>query len=335
MTDNQKIHQVLEYICSKEKQSSFETDEIADSLGFSLSETNNLARELIYNGDAKDCGNKDTTRKGAVCLLKIVATKDAYSTGKYYKPEASYNLFIKTQTRSYNILDISEAQVSIILDAYLQGQDSFTLSGEKFWINNLFTIKIYTYEKQVDFDEFKVFCKHQDFWIKSGINSYYTLEALALIGKDVTNEIIGNSEFGEAKKSEVNNANKFIDETRLDELRSINNTNYDLTKLIRLCEELNDNYSRENYLSVGMIGRTIIDHIPPVLNFSSFKEVANNYSGHSFKKSMQHLDKSLRNIADSYLHEQIRNKETLPNATQVSFQQDMDRLLEEIIRILK
>ncbi len=53
------------------------------------------------------------------------------------------------------------------------------------------------------------------------------------------------------------------------------------------------------------------------------------------KKSMLHLNNSLRSIADSYLHQQIRNKETLPNATQVSFQQDMDRLLEEIIRKLK
>lgn len=172
-------------------------------------------------------------------------------------------------------------------------------------------------------------------WVKSRINSHYSPEALALIGKDVTDEIIGNSEFGEEKIKEENINNKFIDESRLDELKSINNSKYDLTKLIRLCEELNDNYSRGNYLSVGMIGRTIIDHIPPIFNFSSFSEVANNYSGQSFKKSMQHLNKSLRNIADSYLHQQIRNKETLPNATQVSFQQDMDRLLEEIIRILK
>jgi hypothetical protein len=335
MIDNKKIHQVLEYICSKENKSSFETDEIADNLGFSLSETNILAREIIKNGDAKDCGDNDTSYKGAVCLLKIVATKDAYNTGKYYQPEERFNVFIKTVSRSYNLLDTPESKVSIIKNAYINGKDTFTLSGEKFWISNLLTIKIYTYEKQVNFDEFEEYCKSKNLWINSRINSHYSPEALALLGEDVTDEVIGNSEFGEAKKNNENKDNKFVDETRLDELRSINNANYDLTKLIRLCEELNDNYSRENYLSVGMIGRTIIDHVPPVLNFSSFSEVANNYSGKSFKKSMQHLNKSLRNIADSYLHQQIRNKETLPNATQVSFQQDMDRSLEEIIRILK
>lgn len=119
MVDNKKMHQVLEYICSSENKSSYETDEIAQELGFSLSETNQLARKLIENGDAKDCGDMDTSRKSAVCLLKVVATEDAYNTGKYYQPEESYNLFIKTQMRSYNILDISRSQVSIITDAYL------------------------------------------------------------------------------------------------------------------------------------------------------------------------------------------------------------------------
>lgn len=85
MEDNKKIHQILEYICSSENKRSVETDEIAQNLGFSLSEANQLARKLIENGDAKDCGSKDTTRKGAVCLLKIVQTKDAYETKKYLK----------------------------------------------------------------------------------------------------------------------------------------------------------------------------------------------------------------------------------------------------------
>lgn len=97
MEDNKKIHQILEYICSSENKSSVETDEIAQSLGFTLSEANQLARRLIENGDAKDCGSKDTTRKGAVCLLKIVKTKDAYETEKYLKmsTKASSNFNIQ------------------------------------------------------------------------------------------------------------------------------------------------------------------------------------------------------------------------------------------------
>lgn len=50
---------------------------------------------------------------------------------------------------------------------------------------------------------------------------------------------------------------------------------------------------------------------------------------------MDHLQKSSRKIADSHLHIMIRKKEVLPNATQVDFKNDLDRLLGEIVRILK
>jgi hypothetical protein len=50
---------------------------------------------------------------------------------------------------------------------------------------------------------------------------------------------------------------------------------------------------------------------------------------------MQHLDKSLRNAADSFLHVQIRSKEVLPSFQQVDFRSDVDFLLAEIIRVLK
>ncbi len=48
---------------------------------------------------------------------------------------------------------------------------------------------------------------------------------------------------------------------------------------------------------------------------------------------MTNLENSSRKIADSYLHTRIRNKESLPNRTQVNFSNDMDVLLSEIIRI--
>ena len=68
----------------------------------------------------------------------------------------------------------------------------------------------------------------------------------------------------------------------------------------------------------------------------NFTEVANNYSGgKSFRESMQHLNNSSRKIADSFLHSHIRQKEVLPNKTQVNFKNDMDVLLAEVVRILK
>jgi hypothetical protein len=86
-----------------------------------------------------------------------------------------------------------------------------------------------------------------------------------------------------------------------------------------------------------MLGRSLLNHVPPIFGFTSFNEVENNYAGagKSFKNSIKDLNNTLRNIADRYLHNPIRNKESLPNENQVNFSQNLDVLLEEIYRILK
>jgi len=136
-------------------------------------------------------------------------------------------------------------------------------------------------------------------------------------------------------KVEIVENSDFVDPERISELSSISSNEFDFSKLIALCQELNWNYSIGNYLTVSMLSRAIIDHVPPVFGMKTFSEVANNYGGRSFKKNMLNLDKSLRNIADNYLHQIIRKKETLPNKTQIDFKNDFDVLLAEIIRIFK
>jgi len=44
------------------------------------------------------------------------------------------------------------------------------------------------------------------------------------------------------------------------------------------------------------------------------------------------LDASLRNIADTHLHLPIRSRDKLPTITQVNFRQDLDVLLQEVVR---
>jgi hypothetical protein len=88
-------------------------------------------------------------------------------------------------------------------------------------------------------------------------------------------------------------------------------------------------------LAVAALTRALLDHVPPIFGVASFAEVANNYRGSkSFRESMQHLEKSARNIGDAHLHTQIRRRETLPSATQVNFGNDLDVLLAEIVRLL-
>ena len=127
----------------------------------------------------------------------------------------------------------------------------------------------------------------------------------------------------------------YVDIDRIKELQNIKTNNYDLTRLIYKCKELNDAASNGNHYSVILLVRSIIDHIPPIFNKKSFNEVANNHGSKSFKGNMDRLNNSLRKIADSGLHQQIRKKETLLNETQVNFSNDLDVLLAEIVRVLK
>ncbi len=127
----------------------------------------------------------------------------------------------------------------------------------------------------------------------------------------------------------------YVDPDRISELKAISSDDFDLRKLVRLCEELNICFSGECYISMLMLTRAILDHIPPIFNCSNATEITNNYSGgRSFKAAMQHLNNTSRKISDYYLHSQIKNSEMLPNVTQIDFSNDLDFLLAEIGRIV-
>lgn len=134
----------------------------------------------------------------------------------------------------------------------------------------------------------------------------------------------------------VRGSDRFVSEEQIAELRSVDSTKFDLRKLIRLCDELNITYHAGAYLATAMLTRSVLDHVPPIFGFSTFKEVANNYGGaRSFRETMARLEKAARKIADSYLHGPIRQRETLPNAQQVNFAAEVATLLGEIARILR
>lgn len=136
-------------------------------------------------------------------------------------------------------------------------------------------------------------------------------------------------------KSGKTHGDNFVDSKRIKELKKIKNNQFDLQRLIKMIEELNDAFSSNNCISVILLTRAIIDHVPPIFGCNNFSEVANNYKGaKSFKEAMLYLNSSSRKIADAYLHIKIRRKETLPNKTQVNFSNDLDVLLAEITRIL-
>lgn len=133
---------------------------------------------------------------------------------------------------------------------------------------------------------------------------------------------------------QLNNGDEFIDISRVDELKSIKSDKFDLSKLIKLCEEINSNYSAQNYYSVALLGRAIIDHVPPIFGHEKFNQVAAQHGGKSIKTIFNKLNEILRSIADHHIHQVIRKKEVHPNKAQIDFKVELDKLLAEIIQIL-
>ncbi|MFN7992721.1 MAG: hypothetical protein U0Q18_03930 [Bryobacteraceae bacterium] len=129
----------------------------------------------------------------------------------------------------------------------------------------------------------------------------------------------------------------FIAESRIEELRKLPSPDFDLQKLIRLCEELNSSYDNGNYYATAMLTRGVLDHVPPLFGHQTFAQVANNYSGggRSFKETMQHLDGAARKVSDAHLHMPIRKRETLPTPQQVYCASQLDVMLSEIVRIMR
>lgn len=140
----------------------------------------------------------------------------------------------------------------------------------------------------------------------------------------------------EEPKGEKLEVDNYVDEERIKELASLPKDKFDTTKLVKLCEELNQNHKWKNYFAVGAVLRTILDHVPPIFKMKNFEQVANNYKwGTSNKKCILRLQKAAKDIADNLLHEQIKKIEVLPKKPRVDFKAELDILLAEIITILK
>ncbi len=140
----------------------------------------------------------------------------------------------------------------------------------------------------------------------------------------------------EIEQSHPQDASPYVSEQRIDQLSVLFPKAFDLGRLLALLRELNIAYKTNSFMAVAMLVRSVIDHVPPILGFRTFNEVVSNYAGtKSFRKSMEHLNSSLRNVADAHLHVPIRQSEALPTFPQVDFRADLDVLLGELARVIK
>lgn len=126
----------------------------------------------------------------------------------------------------------------------------------------------------------------------------------------------------------------FVSQTHIDQLKKIKNKNFDVCRLLKYCEEINDNFRRRNYSSVVFLSRAIVDHCPPIFGQKNFDFVVAQCGGSSFKKVAGRLNSSLKKIADHHIHKQIGKKESLPVEEEIDFSNDLNFLLGRIIENL-
>lgn len=126
----------------------------------------------------------------------------------------------------------------------------------------------------------------------------------------------------------------FISTDHIYRLKKITNKDFDLSRLIRYCEQINDNYASGNFESVAFLSRALIQHIPPVFGQPNFESVGSQTSSGkdtSFKKSCIHLQNSLKHIVDDLIHAPITKRQIPISSEETDFSQDLNRLIREII----
>ena len=109
---------------------------------------------------------------------------------------------------TFNILNIDIGDLKIVVDAYNQGKSDFFIAGKKYWLNNLFEIKIFEFDHPDKFDAFIEFAKSNNLFVTGMFNKpHLTPQVLQEGGKEVTRDFIKN-EYGAAKdNSETQDSN--------------------------------------------------------------------------------------------------------------------------------
>jgi hypothetical protein len=104
---------------------------------------------------------------------------------------------------------------------------------------------------------------------------------------------------------------------------------FDRSKLLRLIDELNDNYVRGNGYAAHALLRAILDHIAPLLGCADFTGAVNNYRWNRTDRSYMRKLLDFKLQADDVLHRQISSKDDLLSLDDMPPRAWINRLLQE------
>lgn len=127
----------------------------------------------------------------------------------------------------------------------------------------------------------------------------------------------------------------FVDAALVARVASLSGQPFNLAKLTSFTMELNENYSRGNYLSCSLLIRAIINHVPPLFGQRKFSQVVAN-SGRSVRSILSQLEEGARDIGDLHSHEIIDGYSTPPTKNQIEpYKPPFEVLYREIERRLQ
>jgi hypothetical protein len=109
----------------------------------------------------------------------------------------------------------------------------------------------------------------------------------------------------------------------------VGSATFDVTKLLGLISELNDNYASKNTYASHALLRAVLDHVPPILGCTDFVAVANNFTWSRTDKRYIKRLADFRNQADDALHRQISPRPDVLEFDDMPTSVHVDRLLQE------
>lgn len=164
--------------------------------------------------------------------------------------------------------------------------------------------------------------------INTNIDSIYEVYDLSADVQAVIDQL---REIAEYPIEFQNLSAKFVDAKIIEQLRTVENSKFDLSKVICLCEELNSSFNAGNYLASALLLRALINHIPPIFGHTTFQQVVSQVSK-SRRELFKPLDEVARDVADLHTHDLIRHKENLPTQNQLEpFKPSLEFLLQELL----
>ena len=161
-------------------------------------------------------------------------------------------------------MNLDESKIPIIIDFYENGKAKFTIAGNTYSAQKLRKLKIYTYEKIVDLEEFELNCRQQNILERNLIDSYFGEDCLVQLGKDVTETFIGDNPFGHKL-----NSNPTMDALSLFEKlqTELNKVSYEIIDEYDLIEEKAKMYVRKVFGNESHYIKDIdsINFHPPII----------------------------------------------------------------------